>query len=397
MLDEKSYNSLTDKPTSWAWGSITGVPSTYTPTAHTQDWSTITAVPSSYTPTAHTQAISTITNLQVALDSAIQIKDSTGNAVGNYVTHKYFQDSTFWSYGDNGVSNINLDSNYTLDYTANWTADFDGWDIGSCGANAYYNNTQCTTVGVLLNCRNEIFKKDAIRPTSGKGKITFTYRTNAASVIELRSYDGTVLYETLPGTSGSCLAYTYIGTLDDGVRITHTTSIWITDFKAYTLIEKGRVNVTGTLSVGDSVVGQNFKITPEGGYAVKMIAGEDLELGDIVMMGSTDGAVSKTTSTVHVPIGVVYADADSATSVWVVTSGIATVKFDDANVISGRIAYDHLNGKSFIQYAYPHYKIDAINNNTYPSIGTYIESKSISTETPVKIIVRPMPIIQGTP
>jgi len=44
-----------------AWPTIVSIPSTYTPTAHTQDWSTITGQPATYTPTAHTQDWSTIT------------------------------------------------------------------------------------------------------------------------------------------------------------------------------------------------------------------------------------------------------------------------------------------------------------------------------------------------
>ena len=43
-----SYNDLSNKPTiptTMAWSSITGKPSTFTPAAHTQDWSTITGKP----------------------------------------------------------------------------------------------------------------------------------------------------------------------------------------------------------------------------------------------------------------------------------------------------------------------------------------------------------------
>jgi len=44
------------------YSSLTGIPSTFTPAAHTQAWSTITGTPSTYSPSAHNQAWSTITS-----------------------------------------------------------------------------------------------------------------------------------------------------------------------------------------------------------------------------------------------------------------------------------------------------------------------------------------------
>jgi hypothetical protein len=153
----------------------------------------------------------------------------------------------------------------------------------------------------------------------------------------------------------------------------------------------------GAVRVSDSISGPNFKITPEGGYAVKMIAGEDLELGDIVMMGSADGTVSKTTSATHVPIGVVYANASTSASVWVVISGIATVKFFEYDAVRGTIAYSYPIGESIPYPETPNDKSIDVINGTLPTIGTYIESKSTSTESLVKIIVQPLPYLHGTP
>ena len=44
------------------WSTITGRPSAFNPSDHTQDWSTITSKPSTFPPSAHTQDWSTITN-----------------------------------------------------------------------------------------------------------------------------------------------------------------------------------------------------------------------------------------------------------------------------------------------------------------------------------------------
>jgi hypothetical protein len=88
--------------------------------------------------------------------------------------------------------------------------------------------------------------------------------------------------------------------------------------------------------VSDSITGPNFLITKEGGYAVKMIAGCDLEQGDVVRMGWSDGTVTKTTVATgdsvynNNVVGVVYANASASSPVWVVTSGKALVKFSTA-------------------------------------------------------------------
>lgn len=79
------------------------------------------------------------------------------------------------------------------------------------------------------------------------------------------------------------------------------------------------------LSVDDAV-----RLTPEGGLAVKVVAGEALSRGNVVYVkqsGGADGKVWKTVYTdgesIQMPTGVVYADASANADVWVVTGGIA--------------------------------------------------------------------------
>ena len=105
---------------------------------------------------------------------------------------------------------------------------------------------------------------------------------------------------------------------------------------ASTNVNLGNYSLTAKKAhVTDSLSSTNFTITKEGGYAIKMIAGCDLEQGDVVRMGWSDGTVTKTISiadSIHEnnAVGVVYANASASASVWVVTSGKALVKFSAA-------------------------------------------------------------------
>lgn len=69
-------------------------------------------------------------------------------------------------------------------------------------------------------------------------------------------------------------------------------------------------------------------ITPDGGFAIRLIAGETLSRGNVVyskITSGADGKVWKNPVNGDMPIGVVYADASADTEVLVVTSGIAYV------------------------------------------------------------------------
>jgi len=551
-LDEKSYNSLNDKPTTWDWSNLTNIPGTFTPSSHTQSWSTITDPPGTYTPTTHTHA------------DYVEIADSNSTATGGYVTPKHLQDSTQWSYSNNQIFNKNKTILYTNTYSSDaYMTGFATSCVGGGGGASGAKNLNGIS-GALLDCNSgeNVFAKNFGETFDS---ISFLYHTEGEtfSEITLKNYNNTVTYKTLTNVNvNDWTAFTYKGTVSDGYRIyakiTVHKPIYITQFKGYVTVNNsvkmyGDVSVTGNLAVGNStspsykldvngagrfsgalslrslsagttgdsilvssgtvkyipfttfalyshnhtwssitdppgtytptththdydnyeywglmingvgdlvtshkgvnlqdgyginitpvtafrpnfavdtsevatpydltsyvpytgatkdvdlgthtittaqVVSDNFRITPQGGYAVKMIAGEDLELGDIVMMGSADGTVSKTTSTVHVPIGVVYADADSATSVWVVISGIATVKFFEYDAVRGTIAYSYPIGESIPYPETPNDKSIDVINGTLPTIGTYIESKSTSTESLVKIIVQPLPYLHGTP
>ncbi len=67
------------------WGTIKDKPSTFPPSAHTQDWSTITGKPSSFTPSGHTHTKNQITDFPSSLKnpSALTIQ-ANGTSLGSY-------------------------------------------------------------------------------------------------------------------------------------------------------------------------------------------------------------------------------------------------------------------------------------------------------------------------
>lgn len=77
-------------------------------------------------------------------------------------------------------------------------------------------------------------------------------------------------------------------------------------------------------------VAEKVGLTPEGGLAVLVVAGEALSRGNIVYVKLASGADGKVWKTVYsdgdaiqMPIGFVYADAAADANVWIVTNGIA--------------------------------------------------------------------------
>lgn len=98
----------------------------------------------------------------------------------------------------------------------------------------------------------------------------------------------------------------------------------------------GTTNTTKTTVRGDVVTTNGSTnaagITKEGGFWVRMVAGEALYRGEVVASiqgaGGADGKVWKCPTSGNendMPLGVVYADASANAEVWIVTSGIAYV------------------------------------------------------------------------
>lgn len=135
-------------------------------------------------------------------------------------------------------------------------------------------------------------------------------------------------------------------TLKDAINsaYSHTTST--SNPHAVTSAQAGAVAADGVakMTVGSSapsspIVGDVWidtgdtaltKVTDEGGFAIKLTAGENLSKGEVVALiqGGTDNQVLKTPTGGNendMPIGVVYADALSGANVWVVVSGVAKV------------------------------------------------------------------------
>lgn len=98
----------------------------------------------------------------------------------------------------------------------------------------------------------------------------------------------------------------------------------------------GNTAITKTTVRGDVVTTNGETpaagITKEGGFWVRMVAGEALYRGEVVASiqgaGGADGKVWKCPTSGNendMPLGVVYADASANAEVWIVTSGIAYV------------------------------------------------------------------------
>ena len=69
-------------------------------------------------------------------------------------------------------------------------------------------------------------------------------------------------------------------------------------------------------------------ITPLGGVAIKVVAGETLYEGEVVYIKITsgaDGKVWKAPLDSDMPVGIVYQDAAANANCWIVVSGIAYV------------------------------------------------------------------------
>lgn len=92
---------------------------------------------------------------------------------------------------------------------------------------------------------------------------------------------------------------------------------------------------------------QMVGFTPDGGLAVRALAGETLSRGNVVFVkiaGGADGKVWKTVYTdnesIQMPVGFVYADAAADAEVWIVTAGIAyALPETGVTVARGNVAF----------------------------------------------------------
>lgn len=86
-------------------------------------------------------------------------------------------------------------------------------------------------------------------------------------------------------------------------------------------------------------VPSNAMITPEGGYAVKLInrTGHTSVKGEVVIASTTaDGEVNLTPTSSEMPFGIVYnAGVAEGSAIWVVVAGIAEVLYDASAITRG--------------------------------------------------------------
>ncbi len=136
------------------------------------------------------------------------------------------------------------------------------------------------------------------------------------------------------------------------------------------------VDITNTTGVTFS---KNVWITPLGGIAVKLTAGENLTAGNVVYCATADSNVYKTvagtlTSKVAV-LGAVYETSTTGNDVWIVVSGIANVLLADAvSCARGDVIYasDTVDGKVDGDSNPP----PATINNHWAEVGHALESKA---------------------
>lgn len=90
----------------------------------------------------------------------------------------------------------------------------------------------------------------------------------------------------------------------------------------------GVLKVTNGSTGDGALISGKFRTTVEGGQAVKLVAGEALNAGEVVYVKisfGADGKVWKNPADGDMPVGVVYASASADADVWVVVSGLASV------------------------------------------------------------------------
>ncbi|MEI6175124.1 MAG: hypothetical protein WCR01_15370, partial [Bacteroidota bacterium] len=165
-------------------------------------------------------------------------------------------------------------------------------------------------------------------------------------------------------------------------------------------------NFTKNIKVSDSISGPKFRITKEGGYAVKMTAGENLQRGRIVV-SEDDGSVSKVyniANSSNIPIGIVYDTAVNGNSVWVVINGIADIKVElDGGAYNGYIIGIYDDGDGFVDGSAT--AIDSyfhIYGCSLPwafpvKIGTWIETKSTAGWAKGIVNIQPVQMISSCP
>lgn len=187
-----------------------------------------------------------------------------------------------------------------------------------------------------------------IRQNSGyPGFVGFAYGTGAVPIFKAGAARGTM---SSPSSTRSgdilgsfqCAGYygnfyygNFITSAEVGFQATENwtntargTSLTLYTTKTGTTSEVAAFVCDGALNTFGTKAG----ITAEGGFFVKMTAGEALYRGEVVASiqgaGGADGKVWKCPTSGNendMPLGVVYADASANAEVWIVTSGIAYV------------------------------------------------------------------------
>lgn len=106
------------------------------------------------------------------------------------------------------------------------------------------------------------------------------------------------------------------------------------------------IQVGGTPATGQvegTIQSLKAKITPEGGYAILLTAGETLSKGNVVYIATADENCYKTPTSGEaqsMPIGVVYADATATNPVWVVVTGRCEVlPVSTITAVRGNVLY----------------------------------------------------------
>lgn len=133
---------------------------------------------------------------------------------------------------------------------------------------------------------------------------------------------------------------------NDGTIIVNETGLATADFRIegdtdanlfFTDASADKVGVGTNSPTQKFSVNETSGMTLEGGYAIKLIAGEALYKGEIVYMdiSGVDLKVKKNPIDGDMPIGVVHADAANDAAVWIIVSGVAEV-LPDSSVTATR-------------------------------------------------------------
>lgn len=190
------YNNIINI-TQVSWGDISGVPTTFPPTDHTQGWDTITDKPTQYPPSAHTHAIAEVNGLPVTISDIQQdIKDlqDSGGGGNPHIIDMYTDMFT--------GANVPVNNSYTFREYSNGYKIYDAWfQIETVNLSVKYSDALWETNGYILPAATISLLPKAFQ---GQPMYNVSYtsnRLNSASVWPISNFEPSTFRSVMPNVS----------------------------------------------------------------------------------------------------------------------------------------------------------------------------------------------------